>query len=321
MAEASTATRDGQHAFFRKWWTYQRERFPLLGHGPLIAAFSFCAVSLSAMLRTDPQQPAWPAWQSALVAFITCFGFFLQLRIADEFKDLAEDTRFRPYRPVPRGLVSLRELGWLFVIICALQLMLALWRDVRLLALLGITWAYLALMSKEFFIGDWLRPRAVLYMLSHMVIMPLVDLFATSADWLPANSALPPGLIWFLLASYFNGLVIEIGRKIRAPADEETGVATYSVLWGRGPAVLSWWAAMAATALLAMIVAWHMHRMVLIGSVLTLALVGAVAVGTAFLVQPAAGRGKWIERYAGLWTIILYLGLGLLPHLVEGSGQ
>src|SRR5690606_31401222 len=95
----------------------------------LIAAFSFCAVSLSAMLRTDPQQPAWPAWQSALVAFITCFGFFLQLRIADEFKDLAEDTRFRPYRPVPRGLVSLRELGWLFVIICALQLMLALWRD------------------------------------------------------------------------------------------------------------------------------------------------------------------------------------------------
>jgi len=35
-------------------------------------------------------------------------------------------------------------------------------------------------MSKEFFVADWLRRRPVLYMLSHMVIMPLVDLYATS---------------------------------------------------------------------------------------------------------------------------------------------
>ena len=41
--------------------------------------------------------------------------FFLQLRIADEFKDFAEDSRFRPYRPVPRGLVTLTELGWVGV--------------------------------------------------------------------------------------------------------------------------------------------------------------------------------------------------------------
>ena len=87
--------------FFRRWWTYQRERFPLAAHGPLIAAFSFCAVSYSRMLRGETGLPPWPA---LLTAFVICLLFFLQLRIADEFKDIEEDTRWRPYRAVPRGL-------------------------------------------------------------------------------------------------------------------------------------------------------------------------------------------------------------------------
>jgi 4-hydroxybenzoate polyprenyltransferase len=35
---------------------------------------------------------------------------------------------------------------------------------------------------------------------------------------------MPAGLFWFLAASFCNGVVIEIGRKIRAPAQEEEGV-------------------------------------------------------------------------------------------------
>ena len=58
-------------------------------------------------------EDSWPEWRGLVVAFVTCFLFFLQLRIADEFKDFEEDTRYRPYRPVPRGLVTLRELGWI----------------------------------------------------------------------------------------------------------------------------------------------------------------------------------------------------------------
>ena len=41
------------------------------------------------------------------MAVVTSFLSFLQLRIADEFKDFDEDSRYRPYRPVPRGLVTL----------------------------------------------------------------------------------------------------------------------------------------------------------------------------------------------------------------------
>lgn len=300
-------------SFGHKWWTYQKERFPLVGHGVLIAAFSFCAVSLSRMLRGADGLPPWPV---LLVACGTCFTFFLQLRIADEFKDLAEDTRYRPYRPVPRGLVTLRELAVLFALAAVVQLALALWLDVRLVALLAITWLYLALMSKEFFTGDWLRRRPILYMTSHMLIMPLVDLYATSADWLPAAGRPPAGLWAFLAASYFNGLVIEIGRKIRSPEDEEAGVDTYSRLWGRSPSVAAWLGAMAATLAFAVIVATRLGSASIVGGLLVTAFAAAAGVCVAFLRAPRPRRGKWIERFAGVWTLALYLGLGLLPRLV-----
>jgi hypothetical protein len=300
--------------FARKWWTYQRERFPIIAHGLLIVAFSFCAVSLSRALRG---QHGWARWPQMVVAFATCFTFFLQLRIADEFKDFEEDARYRPYRPVQRGLVTLRELGVIFAIGAAVQLAGALWLDPRLIFLLAITWAYLAAMSKEFFVADWLRRRPVLYMVSHMAIMPLVDLYATSTDWLNAGTGPPRGLFWFLMASYFNGIAIEIGRKIRSPDDEETGVATYSRLWGRSTAVASWWGAMAIALGFAVAVAARLRILRPIALVLSLVLAVAVVIGVCFLANPRPRRGKWIEQFSGIWTLALYLSLGLSPHILS----
>ena len=249
-----------------------------------------------------------------VVAFATCFTFFLQLRIADEFKDFDEDARYRPYRPVQRGLVTLRELGVVFVLGAVLQLTAALWLNPKLILLLAITWVYLAAMSKEFFVADWLRQRHVLYMVSHMAIMPLVDLYATSTDWLAAGAGPPRGLFWFLMASYFNGLAIEIGRKIRSPADEETGVATYSRLWGRPVAVVSWWGAMAVALTFAVGVATRLRIVRPIGLILSLSLATGVVIGLCFLADSKPKRGKWIEQFSGVWTLALYLSLGLLPH-------
>ena len=85
-----------------KWWTYQKERFPIIKHGILVLAFSGSAVTYSGLATGTNTQ-----WVSFLVAFISCFLFFLQLRIADEFKDAEEDAKYRPYRAVPRGLITL----------------------------------------------------------------------------------------------------------------------------------------------------------------------------------------------------------------------
>src|SRR5215472_3413827 len=126
-----------------RWWIYQRERFPVFAHGPIIAAFSLSAVSYSALLRGTHHLPGW---QPSLVAFASSFLFFLQLRLAAEFKDFEEDSRYRPYRPVPRGLVRLRDLKRVWAGCIAMQLALAFWLAPSLIVLLLLTWTYLVLM-------------------------------------------------------------------------------------------------------------------------------------------------------------------------------
>lgn len=296
-----------------RWWIYQKERFPVFAHGLLILAFSLSAMSYSTLLRGENTlRPA-----AALVAFVTAFLFFLQLRIADEFKDAEDDARWRPYRPVPRGLVTLQELGWIGVGAATIQLAGSLWLRPLQALLLVVAWTWLALMSKEFFVHEWLKAHPVFYMLSHMVIMPVFDIYATACDWLMAGAAPPRGLSWFLAVSYLNGIVIEIGRKIRSPQDEEAGVETYSVLWGRGRALLVWLGAMLLTA----VCAWR--GALLIGfatpvAVLLLLLLSAAALlAVTFSAAPLPGRGKRIELFSGVWTLLMYLSLGAMPLLLR----
>lgn len=297
-----------------RWITYQRERFPLAAHGPLVAAFSASAVCYSSLIRGGASLPR-PA--SLLVAFVTSLLFFLQLRIADEFKDFEDDSKYRPYRAVPRGLVTLRELAWVGIGAAAIQLALALLLDPTIVPILALAWIYLALMTREFFVGDWLKRHPVLYMTSHMIILPLVDLYATACDWWIAGLRVPPsGLLWFLVVSYLNGLVVEIGRKVRVPADEEHGVDTYSALWGTGRAARVWLAMVLLTA----VAAWRAAAGIGTAGPMLILLTVLVAACAAAVLKVArsrtSGAGKTIEVMSGLWTVLMYLGLGAVPVLV-----
>jgi 4-hydroxybenzoate polyprenyltransferase len=297
-----------------RWWTYQKERFPIVAHGPLILAFSACAVSYSALLRDG-----LPVTGSFGVAFVTCLLFFLQLRIADEFKDAEDDAKWRPYRAVPRGLVKLSELRVVFLVAALVQGALAWWWDPRLWWVLGIGWAYLSLMSVEFFARDWLKARPVVYLLTHMGIMPLVDLYATACDWMPASGAAPGGLLPFLAASFFNGLVIEIGRKLRQPEDEEEGVETYSRLWGKRGGAWVWSACQVATLVFAVMAAMQIGFALPVMITLLLGLVGSGVIGLRFVRGNL--KGKWIEAASGVWTLMLYSVLGVIPLLIEWMGR
>jgi 4-hydroxybenzoate polyprenyltransferase len=300
-----------------RWITYQRERFPLLAHAPLVAAFSASAVCYSRLVRGEP---GLPAARTLAVAFVTALLFFLQLRISDEFKDFDDDSRFRPYRPVPRGLVTLRELGWIGVGAAIVQLGLAVWLDPWLVWLLVLAWSYLALMSREFFVPSWLKARPAAYLTSHMVIIPLIDLYATACDWRLAGHSLPPvGLYWFLIVSYFNGIVVELGRKIRAPEDEEPGVETYSAVWGRTTAAMLWIGAVVVTALAARQAAVRIRFEWPVLAIL-LVLVGGCVIGAVrYLRRPLPGAGKTIELVSGIWTLLMYLSLGALPALLRAQ--
>lgn len=296
--------------YANRFFTYARERFPLAQNGVLIAAFSGSAIAFSALVRGAGH---WPAWYLVAAGFASSFLMFALLRIADEFKDADDDARWRPYRPVPRGLVTLRELLIAGAVCMGLQLAIALAIDVRLVPGLVLVWAWFGLMSKEFFARDWLRAHPLVYIGSHMVIVPLIDWYVSSFDWLVAGVPAPPALLWFLAVTFTNGLVVEVGRKIRAPRDEEPGVETYTALWGRTRATLVWTGAIACNVALATVAAAHVGfariDLVVFGS-LALA---AAACGIAFLHSLRAGSGRHIEAMTGAWTVGSYLFLGIVP--------
>jgi 4-hydroxybenzoate polyprenyltransferase len=301
-----------------RWWVYQRERFPLLAHGALIFAFSFSAVSFSALVRG---QQSMPPIEVVLVAFATSFLFFLQLRIADEFKDYEEDARYRPYRAVPRGLVTLRELGVVAVAAMVVQLGLAVWLNAVLVPFLLLVWGYMALMAREFFVSRWLKAHPVAYLASHMAIIPLIDFYVAACEWRGASVDPPTGLGWFVLASFFNGIVLEVGRKIRAPQDEEAGVETYSFLWGREVAVRAWLSALLLTALGAVLAASRVHALVPMLATMSGPVAAAFLVARRYLRHPVTPAAQWIERFSGVWTLLMYVGLGVLARLWVSAPQ
>lgn len=299
-------------------WHYQSERFPLGKHGIVIAAFSFCAVSLSSLLRGEV---AWPEWQSALTAFLTLLGFFFQLRVADEYKDFAVDARYRPERPVPRGLVTLAELRNVALIVALVQLLLALWLEPWLLLPLGAVWGYMALMRFEFGVATWLQEHPLAYLASHMMIVPLIDFYATACDWLPSQSftdhGIPVGLSWFLAVSFFNGIVIEIGRKTWAPSQEREGVESYSSNWGIPQALLGWvgalLAALACALMLAALIDFFWPMLAIFSGLLALLL----WYGYRFWASPTVSSAQLLETSSGLWVAGLYLILGVIPMGVQ----
>ncbi|MBK8046554.1 MAG: hypothetical protein IPK16_05140 [Anaerolineales bacterium] len=291
---------------FHRLWIYQRERFPLLANGTLVAVLTAASLLYASLALGATRGLHLDLFAAA---FGVALGLFLQLRIFDEFKDYADDVAFRPYRPVPRGVVTLRELGAIGLLVAGIQIILTSWISWQLLPLLALVWLYMGLMGREFFVSRWLKAHPLIYMLSHMVITPLILLFLTAWVWLVSGAGLAPGLGWFLAASYGNGMVFEIGRKIRAPADEEVGVETYSALWGRGGAVIAWIGAMALAGVCMTAAATFLNLELPIALLLGTLWAGALLIAMRFLRTPMHRRGIAIERYSALWTFLIYLGL------------
>jgi len=294
----------------RRWWTYLQERFPPLENGLLVAVFSLSALCHSALLRGASGALTVP---SMVVAFGLTLLFFFLLRVADEFKDVETDRTYRPERPVPRGLISLRELGGAGAIAAAVQLGLAAWVDGTLVWVLLGTWAYFGLMCVEFFVPEWLDRHPAMYVGSHMVVMPGIALLAAGVDWAAVGVVPPTDLAWFLGASFCGGLVFEIGRKVRAPEGERPGVETYSKAWGRSRAVSAWLFVMLLSGGLAVGAAGAVGRSPTVAGILGVGLLGGVVVGRRFLRRPTPGRAESVEQVSGLWLLILYGSVGLLP--------
>ncbi len=319
VTDATPAAVPRRSSLLRRLVAYQAERFPLAGYVPLIAAFTFSSAAYSRLARRAagiPEADGFVPWPLYAVGALTSLTFFFALRVLDEHKDAETDRRFRPELPVPRGLVSLAELravgGGAVALAVALNAVVA---PVLLLPIaLVAVWA--TLMTKEFFVREWLRAHLGAYLVTHMLIMPMIDAYTTGLDWLVAGSGPPAGLPCFLGVTFANGCLVEIGRKLRLPERERDGVDSYTREWGPRAAPLAWIAILLASATLA----WRAAFWTGAAQQTALVVFPAAALAAIPALRFLARRdpsGRLVEVTSGVWGIVTYLTLGAGPFLAR----
>ena len=204
--------------FFKKWYTYQKERFPIATYGLYIFSIVFGTFCFATESKN---------WIMLIPMFVVALLQFLMVRIVDEFKDFEEDSKYRPYRPVPRGLVSLKELGILGGICAVIQIGLTAILNLKGLIYLSLVWIFFAIMSKSFFIKKLVDKHILLEVTLDEFLMPLLVLYLSTFV-----TTISVKLIPFLILSYLGSWIVEIARKVRCKEDEENGVKTYTAVFG-----------------------------------------------------------------------------------------
>lgn len=303
--------------FLRRFYIYQKERFPFLAHGLLIAVFTFSAIAYSLACRGVEEFIDLKIYATGV--FMTVSFFFL-LRIADEFKDKEEDAQYRPYLPVPRGLIQLKELRNVAIIVILIQIAILYFFQSRMWIWYLVVLGYMGLMRIEFFVPEWLKKRQELYNMSHIMIVPLVDLYASGLDWHLAGASPHIGLLFFLGVSYLNGFVLEYGRKIRAPQDEDEGYMTYTAIYGLKKAPGLWLMMLVLTFTVSLFAAMYAHHGMLTYIILVSCFLLCSIPALLFLKNVPPRNAKLIEYAASFWTLMMYLTLGGIPMLLKLIG-
>ena len=313
---------------------YLNERFPLGKNSFFVLIFTLSGYIYTSLLYNSKIMYLFTngvkigIFQYKIIAlFIIIFMFFFQLRITDEFKDYEEDLKYRAYRPVQRGIISLKTLGKTGIATVIIQIMLAHVIDPEIIYFMIFVWIYMFLMAKEFFIKKWLTKRILIYALSHVVIMVFITLVIVEATQyiVPKNifdvfilqryrHNIDFALIPLFALNYLNGIVLEIGRKTRRADEEEHGVQTYSKLWGRKKAVVVLSLLFVIEYFLVILGLAHTYEKYFLFSRLILLVILIVSIYFMVKFLKKNLSGKIVETVSGLWIIFSSMSLGLLPY-------
>ncbi len=319
---------------------YLNERFPLGKNSIFVLIFTLSGYIYTGLLYNSKiinqifsKEIKVPMpWHKIVALFIIIFMFFLQLRITDEFKDYEEDLKYRAYRPVQRGVITLKALGKIGIATVIIQIILAYIIDFKIIYFMIIVWFYMFLMAKEFFIKEWLTKRILIYALSHVVIMIFITLVIVNAtQYIILGEAenifkfvalqryrhnIDIALIPLFTLNYLNGIVLEIGRKTRRADEEEHGVQTYSKLWGKKKAAVILSLLFAVEYFLVILGLSYTYEKYFLfsGLVLLIILIISIYFMIKFLKKDLSG--KIVESVSGLWIVFSSMGMGLLPYFV-----
>lgn len=207
---------------------YFKEMYPLVSRG-LLGYMLFFEIYFLVLLTHGKTE--FNIGISEFVGGLTLFGFLLLLRIADDFKDYKTDLTLFPDRPLPSGRVTKKDLILVLVIDAGTLLILNIVFMNNIFYFLFLM-LYGTLMSLWFFNRKIIQKSLPLALITHNPVQLIINLYIISFTCIKYGvSLISYTNILVLFSLYFDGLVWEIGRKIRAPKDE-TGYTTYSKIFG-----------------------------------------------------------------------------------------
>lgn len=298
MEEKTEEKVEKKIGFFKKWYTYQKERFPVGVYGLYIFCIVFAVFCYCNYMNKVEDIKYW----LLIPMFVFSFLQFLMVRIVDEFKDFEEDSKYRPYRPVPRGLVTLKELKVLFVICFLIQITIALALNVKNIVLLIGFWIFFFLFCKDFFIKKYLDKHILMTVAIDELLVAFLALYISSFIH-PVNS-----MMWIiLLVVYLVSWVVEIARKVRCKKDEEKGVKTYTSVLGIGKAVFVLFIVETLLTLLHVNILGknHLPWIIIVYTVVDV-------INILFAEKKTKKYAKLVELIANVFIVIIYLSMGLL---------
>ena len=242
--------KEKKYNIFQRLYVYQKERFPVVTFALYIACIvigvffitdAYAAKESGKFLKNSVETIFYNRdYFKMIPMFIVGFLQFFMVRVIDEHKDFEEDSKFRNYRPVPRGLISLKVLKVLFVISFIAQFLITTLCGGSLL-LLVILWCAVLLLANDFFIKVFIDRHILVGVILDEAIMPVLALLMASfcveehlLFYLLGNT----GFIYLVYLTYVISWIVELARKIRCKKDEEKGVKTYTQVFGIPKAVL-----------------------------------------------------------------------------------
>ncbi|HEX8052708.1 MAG TPA: hypothetical protein VF517_06925 [Thermoleophilaceae bacterium] len=218
----------------RRMAAWANERFPLAGTAAMLLSLYFAALVYG---RALAHEGAIEVSSGDLGAFFAVWGFFLMIRVLDEHKDYERDRVAHPDRVLQRGLVTLGQLRVLGAAAVAVQLAVSLLADggvgaVTLwwLALIG----FVALTAREFFVGEWLEGRLLLYVLAHLPLWSLAVTWMVQMGARP--SSLPASAAWAAVLGFLLPWGADLARRIAPSELQGPGATSYADSLGAGRA-------------------------------------------------------------------------------------
>jgi len=166
--------------------------------------------------------PGSPIVSKLVLSFLGALLFVFHLRVFDDVKDADTDRVIEPTRPIPRGLVSEREVDALSVVLLLVEAGLYAAIGQLTFVIWLIAAGFTVLMRVEFFVGEWLDKHVLTYAISHMVSMGLVfgSLIAAGIDTLGmakgvgATDVLASSdIVIVCIGAFALGVGFELGRK------------------------------------------------------------------------------------------------------------